>query len=155
MLIPGLTLNIPLDLVPHAGPNSFFGGWDLQQALHHPLTFPTDLIFTYGPTAASIAFGISGLEQGQELWIDGENLGRISTLLNFVPNTPIGNTRNIFVRVDQDPTDLPINQVSIHAPQGTFDHMHIDHFQVIPEPSTALLLGLGLVGMAARRRPAG
>ena len=159
MLIPGLTLNVPLDLVLHGGPNSFFGGWDLQRALHNLLTSPTDLILNYAPTASSIALGISGLQQDQELWIGTTNLGRIvdlvddtSGLLNFTSNTAIGNTRNIFVRVDRDVSDPWITEVRITAPDGTFDHMHIDHFQVIPEPNTALLLSLGLVGLSARRR---
>ena len=52
-----------------------------------------------------------------------------------------------------DPTDFDVLIVKFQFTEAVMgDRYRITDFRIIPEPSTALLLGFGLAAMAARRK---
>jgi hypothetical protein len=54
LLIPGPSLNVPVNLVAHGEPKFFFGAWDVTQALGlAPRTADTDLILRLAISASA------------------------------------------------------------------------------------------------------
>lgn len=122
--------------------------WDGQWVLHNVDETPQDgrpVTFSFANGVTSFGVGISHLESGWDVYINGSSVSLVDNL-----NTIIGSTldRNGYLTIMATGGDLI---TSVHFAGGTSsDSVHYDHIAWAPSPGAAPVLAIA--GLAGRRR---
>ena len=111
------------------------GGYDVTTAFDQVTnTLPTGLIENENYSEIGYSQGFFGVESWQGVSFSG--LADAAYVVDFIP---IGTPSYSWFQVDYG--------------NGTVDDVGSSNFALVPEPSSALLLALGLLALGARRRP--
>ena len=101
-----------------------------------------------------LGLGFSALETSSQLLINGEAYGGFKGFSNFHYSTKI---RNGYLKIEAEPGDETITSISFRTSKRDgydIDYIAFDSHPV-PIPSSLLLIGCGLVGLAGSRRTMG
>ena len=152
-LVNGLTVSGNGGFPYNAGTSA----WDGSKAYYLLISGSATTTFGINSGATSFGIGLSQFEDykyGTTVSVDVNGTNVVVDLLNDIDYNPYYwvSNRNMYVRFDAGLGEV-INSVNFgiaaHGDGVFFDHVA---FNAIPEPTTMLLLGFGLVGLAGARR---
>jgi hypothetical protein len=159
-LYPGLLIDagsgfgssFPTTGLPRISDSHPASAWDGTGAFYNTEATGVTTTFRFSTPSSFWGIGVSDLDAADlSLSVNGSVLvSSVNSLPGFVANDE---SPQIYLTITQAPGDDPIQDVGFTV-TGLGGSVVFDHLvsTPIPEPSTALLLGLGLAGMAARRR---
>lgn len=100
---------------------------------------------------STLGFGFTSLELRSQIWINGQAYGSFYRFPNFLYGPEF---RNGYLTIEAEPGEEEITSVWFYS--SGVDGYGIDYIafdnQPVPEPSSCLLIGLGLIGLAAGAR---
>ena len=155
-----------LDSLAFFGESEWDGTGILDNRLNHIPSNPLETLITFYISPGSTIFGF-GLSQAEEfrnpdhrILVNGieliPDIGDLPGYLDAQSALADGHNRNLYLTIEAEAGEL-IHTVQIDQGPATafgLDRIQFDHvaMNVVPEPSTALLLSLGLFAISLRRK---
>jgi hypothetical protein len=150
----GFTSTFPTAGLPRIDDSFPASAWDGVGAFFNTEATGVTTTFRFSTPSAFWGVGISDLD-GTDLSLSVNGSVLVSSVRSLPAFAAIDESPQIYLTIEKSPGDAPIQDVAFTV-SGQGGSVAFDHLvsTPIPEPSTALLLGIGMMGLSIRRRKA-